>query len=81
MDTFGLLDCSQMVEQALHLLTLHIMWKGKGLTVDDDMSTEETKLREILVAQRESLLEKLIEYAVGEQSNTAEGVKRTVRKL
>lgn len=67
-----------MIEQALQVLTLHIIWKGKGLTADVDPSPEETRLRETLKDQRQSLLEKLIEYAVGTQSNTVEGVKRAV---
>ena len=68
-----------MIEQALHLLTLHIIWKGKGLVVDPEPSPEELRFRETLKEQRESLLEKLVEYAVGTQSNTVEGVKRAVR--
>lgn len=68
-----------MIEQALHVLTLHIMWKGKELTMSEpDPAQEEIRYRDSLVAQRESLLEKLVEYAVGTQSNTVVGVKRAV---
>ncbi len=64
-----------MIEQVLHLLTLHIIWKSRGLA---SVSEEDTQYREILEAQRSTLLEKLIEFAVGTQSNTVEGVKRSV---
>lgn len=67
-----------MIEQALHVLNLHIIWKGKALTSDLDPSPEEIRFKETLISQREGLLEKLIEYAVGTQNNTVDGVKRTV---
>ncbi|KAF9463277.1 hypothetical protein BDZ94DRAFT_636599 [Collybia nuda] len=69
-----------MIEQALHTLTLHIIWKGKELTSDGDPSPEEIRHKQTLVSQREVLLEKLIEYAVGTQNNTVDGVKRTAFK-
>lgn len=67
-----------MISQALNLLGLHILWKARGLTAETEPSPEESRFRETLEEQRESLLEKLTEYAVGTQSNTAEGVKRAV---
>lgn len=68
-----------MIEQALHVLTLHIMWKGKELVMSEPEPTpEEIRYRDSLITQRESLLEKLVEYAVGTQSNTVAGVKRAV---
>ena len=70
-----------MISQALNLLGLHILWKARGLTAENEPSPEETRFRETLKEQRESLLEKLVEYAVGTQSNTSESVKRTVRVL
>lgn len=70
-----------MIEHALNVLNLHIIWKARGLTSVTDPSPEETQHRESLKEQRESFLEKLIEYAVGTQSNTSEGVKRTVSWL
>ncbi|KAF8153202.1 hypothetical protein B0H34DRAFT_800432 [Crassisporium funariophilum] len=69
-----------MIEQALHVLTLHILWKTKGLTADDDPTPEDIRYKEVLTEQRDSLLEKLEEYAVGTQSNTVEGVKRAAFK-
>ena len=71
----------QMIEQGLHLLGLHIIWKAQSLPDAKDMSVDSNKLRETLREQRDSLLEKLVEYAVGTQSNTAEGVKRAVSPL
>lgn len=68
-----------MIEQALHVLTLHIMWKGKELVMSEPEPTlEDIRHRDSLVTQRESLLEKLVEYAVGTQSNIVVGVKRAV---
>ncbi|KAF9559794.1 hypothetical protein CPC08DRAFT_666116 [Agrocybe pediades] len=65
-----------MVEQALQVLTLHVFWKTKGLADHEDLTQEETRYKEVLVEQRDSLLEKLSEYAIGTESNTVEGVKR-----
>jgi len=70
-----------MIEQALNVLNLHIIWKARGLTSAVDPSADEIQYGESLREQRESLMEKLVEYAVGTQSNTAEGVKRTVSLL
>lgn len=47
---------------------------------EPDPAQEEIRYRDSLVAQRESLLEKLVEYAVGTQSNTVVGVKRAAFK-
>ncbi|KAF9011840.1 hypothetical protein BDQ17DRAFT_1396897 [Cyathus striatus] len=69
-----------MVEQALNVLRLHVLWKAKGLSVENDSSPEDIRFREVLVEQRDTLLEKLIEYAVGTQSNTVEGVRRAAFK-
>ncbi|KAG6811622.1 hypothetical protein H0H92_006586 [Tricholoma furcatifolium] len=74
----GYKEEATMIEQALQVLTLHIIWKGKCLTHDADPTPEDVKFKDTLVNQRETLLEKLIEYAVGTQSNTADGVKRAV---
>lgn len=70
-----------MIEQGLHLLGLHILWKARSLPDAKDTSVDSNELRETLRDQRDSLLEKLVEYAVGAQSNTAEGVKRAVSPL
>ncbi|KAG6851858.1 hypothetical protein C0991_005465 [Blastosporella zonata] len=74
----GYKDEAMMIEQALQVLTLHLIWKGKCLTDEADPSPDDIRYKETLVTQRETLLEKLVEYAVGTQSNTAESVKRAV---
>jgi cohesin complex subunit SA-1/2 len=70
-----------MIEQALNVLNLHIIWKARELTSATDPSADEIQYRDSLREQRESLMEKLVEYAVGTHSNTAEGVKRTVSRV
>ncbi|KAI6015155.1 hypothetical protein F5J12DRAFT_519559 [Pisolithus orientalis] len=72
----GYKEEERMIEQGLHLLGLHIMWKARGLLDAKNEAADNKKLRETLRVQRDSLLERLIEYAIGTQSNTAEGVKR-----
>jgi len=67
-----------MVEKALHVLALHIFWKTKGLVSRAGDTPETAKYKELFREQRESLLERLIEYGVGTQSNTVDGVKRAV---
>jgi len=63
------------------VLMLHVLWKTKGLPTEDEPTPEEIRYNEALKEQRESLLEKLTEYAVGTQSNTVEGVKRAVSTI
>ncbi|KAI0052365.1 hypothetical protein FA95DRAFT_1675331 [Auriscalpium vulgare] len=65
-----------MIDQGLSLLTLHIIWKARRLPIESRPSPEEIEFRDSFREQRESLLEKLVEYAVGTQSNTADGVRR-----
>jgi cohesin complex subunit SA-1/2 len=67
-----------MIDRAIHLLGLHILWKARLLTIVAEPSIEAASFSETLREQRDSLLEKLIEYAVGTQSNTVDGVKRAV---
>ena len=52
-----------MIEQALHVLMLHILWKTKGLTAEADPTPDEIQYKEVLQEQQEALLEKLVEYA------------------
>lgn len=68
-----------MVDQALQVLYLHILWKARALTNAPDPSPDEIAFREKLKEQRGTLLARLREFAVGTQSNTAEGVRRAVR--
>lgn len=68
----------QLIQQTLQFLMLHVIWKCQGLTSTSLPSPDETQYQESLTIQRESLLEKLVEFAVGTQCNTVDGVKRTV---
>ncbi|KAI0356888.1 hypothetical protein OH77DRAFT_1423133 [Trametes cingulata] len=65
-----------MVDRALQVLTLHIMWKARGLPAGAELTPEEMSFRDKLKEERTILLEKLVEFAVGTQSNTVEGVRR-----
>ena len=67
-----------MVERALQVLSLHIIWKARHFMRAQDSSDKEQML-DALREQRDVLLEKLVEYAVGTQSNTLLGVRRAVR--
>ncbi|KAF5348797.1 hypothetical protein D9756_009780 [Leucocoprinus leucothites] len=72
-----------MVEQALHVLALHVIWKSKDMPraqPGKEFTPEEEKMRDVVKQQRDSLVEKLFEFAIGTQSNTAEGVKRAAFK-
>ncbi|KAI0657496.1 hypothetical protein C8Q70DRAFT_919344 [Cubamyces menziesii] len=72
----GYKEEEMMVDRALQLLTLHIMWKARGLPAGAELTPEELQFRDKLKEERDSLLEKLVEFAVGTQSNTVEGVRR-----
>lgn len=67
-----------MVDRALHLLTLHIIWKARNLMRTQVLEAELEQQQDALREQRDTLLEKLLEYAVGTQSNTLDVVKRAV---
>ncbi|KAF8558607.1 hypothetical protein OG21DRAFT_1504012 [Imleria badia] len=72
----GYKEEERMVEQGLHLLGLHVIWKARSLPDVKDTSPDSDTFRQALREQRDSLLEKLVDYVVGQQSNTAEVVKR-----
>ncbi|KAI9463987.1 hypothetical protein BJY52DRAFT_1115027 [Lactarius psammicola] len=65
-----------MIDQALNVLTLHVIWKARRLPVEVQPSPDDTRLTESFLEQRETLLKRLVEYAVGSQSNTTDGVRR-----
>jgi cohesin complex subunit SA-1/2 len=68
----------QMVCSAIEVLAFHVLWKSKRLSGTEEPTAEEAKLRESLETERNQLMERLVGYAVGTQSNTADSVKRTV---
>ena len=67
-----------MVSETLNLLAMHIIWKTKTLPSQGSRTPDDKKAAEPLLEQRTALVQKLIEFAVGTQSNTAEAVKRVV---
>ncbi|KAH9854575.1 hypothetical protein C2E23DRAFT_817055 [Lenzites betulinus] len=72
----GYKEEEMMVDRAVQVLTLHIMWKARSLPPGPELTPEEMQVRNKLKEERDSLLEKLVEFAVGTQSNTVEGVRR-----
>lgn len=68
-----------MIEECLRLLTLHLAWKSRNLSLEPELTEDATKYKEVLEEQRNSVLEKVVEFAVGKDSKPCEGVKRAVR--
>ncbi|KAJ7057080.1 hypothetical protein C8F01DRAFT_992238, partial [Mycena amicta] len=69
-----------MITQAMEIMSKHLLWKVRHLAKEkqgEELSPEDRRFREKLQEQRDLLLEKLEEYAVGTQSNTAVLVSRT----
>lgn len=71
----------QMVSETLNLLTMHIIWKTKSLPSQETRTSDDKKAAQTLLEQRTALVQKLIEFAVGNQSNTTEAVKRVVSSV
>ena len=67
-----------MVDRSLNLLSLHIMWKTHSFTRSIGTAEEKEAKQESVREQRDVLLEKLLEYAIGTQSNALIGVRRAV---
>lgn len=60
---------------------LHVIWKSKDVPRTrprKELTPDEDKVRGVVKQQRDSLLEKLVEFAIGTQSNTTQGVKHAV---
>lgn len=70
-----------MIDQALNVLTLHVIWKARRLPIEVQPSPDDMRLRESFLEQRGTLLKRLVEYAVGSQSNTTDGVRRAASIL
>ncbi|KAJ3761453.1 hypothetical protein EV360DRAFT_37795 [Lentinula raphanica] len=74
----------EMLEQSIQLLTICIMWRIRRLfSTASTHTSDENQLRDNLIIQRDSLVDKLIEYAVGTQvqgNGIVEGVKRVAFK-
>ncbi|KAI5121584.1 hypothetical protein M0805_009455 [Coniferiporia weirii] len=65
-----------MIDRALQLLMLHVIWKARNFMRSVGSAEDRELLQEAVREQRDVLLEKLIEYAIGTQSNTLLSVKR-----
>jgi cohesin complex subunit SA-1/2 len=70
-----------MIDRSLHLLTLHVIWKARNFMNGAIPPADEERFVESLREQRDILLEKLLEFAVGTQSNALQATKRAVRVL
>lgn len=59
------------------VLVMHLIWKFGNMSAQTAVADEEAK--EKMKLQRDSLLERLVDYTSGGQTNVLEGVKKTVR--
>lgn len=66
------------MNESLQLLVFYIVWKARMLQSNPPAEAEKDTVYEELRVARDALAERLTEFAVGTQSNTAEGVKRSV---
>lgn len=67
-----------MVQQCLTTLTVHFMWKSR--TLPPEPEDDNTPLHDAYIESRSTLIKKLVEFAVGTQSNTSEEVQRVAFK-
>ncbi|TFL03902.1 hypothetical protein BDV98DRAFT_563241 [Pterulicium gracile] len=65
-----------LVDQAISVLSLHVMWKSHGLASIESVD-KRTQSQELLQEQRDGLLDKLMEYCIGEESTAVNGIKQT----
>ena len=70
-----------MIDQALHIQSLYVIWKTHSLTAAADPSPEEIRSRDKLKERRDMLIEKLLEFTIGTQSNTTDAVRRAVSSV
>ncbi|QRV98964.1 cohesin protein [Ceratobasidium sp. AG-Ba] len=73
----GYKEEEMMMNESLHLLVLYIAWKVRLLQMNPVPEGERESAYEELKTIRDSLATRLTEFAVGTQSNTAEGVKQS----
>jgi cohesin complex subunit SA-1/2 len=76
----GYKDEAAMVEHALEVLGMHLIWQLQSVVVE----THQAKTADLgsvlnVAERRQSFLDKLEEFAVGNETNAAEGVKQVVR--
>ena len=68
----------QLIDRALQMLMLHIVWKMRNLKNGSIPAANESQFIDVLKEQRDTLAEKLTEFAVGAQSNVLDTIKRSV---
>ncbi|KAG8707915.1 hypothetical protein FRC09_001541 [Ceratobasidium sp. 395] len=73
----GYKEEEMMMNESLNLLVLYVAWKARLLQINPVPEGERDNAYEELKAVRDALAGRLTEFAVGTQSNTAEGVKRS----
>ncbi|KZO94707.1 hypothetical protein CALVIDRAFT_198341 [Calocera viscosa TUFC12733] len=77
----GYKDEEMMIDQCLRTLNLHVVWKTRKLLAApasaENVEAEDNAFKRSLEDQRNTLLEKLTEYAVGTQSNPREALRRS----
>ncbi|KDN47581.1 hypothetical protein RSAG8_03371, partial [Rhizoctonia solani AG-8 WAC10335] len=73
----GYKEEEMMMNESLQLLVLYVAWKARHLQSSPMTEGEKDKAYEELKEVRDALAERLVQFSVGTQSNTAEGVKRS----
>ncbi|EJD51835.1 hypothetical protein AURDEDRAFT_82703 [Auricularia subglabra TFB-10046 SS5] len=71
----GYKEEEELVERCVNVLSHHVIWKARRLR-DRAPSPDDDAAREMLLQQRDALLEKLTEFAVGSRSKPCEKVAR-----
>ena len=71
----------QLIDRALQLLMLHIVWKARNLKSGAVPTANGSQFIDTLKEQRDALVEKLTEFSVGTQSNVLDAIKRSVSNL
>ncbi|CAE6431345.1 unnamed protein product [Rhizoctonia solani] len=73
----GYKEEEMMMNESLQLLVLYVAWKARHLQSSPMTEDEKDKAYEELKEVRDALTERLTQFSVGSQTNTAEGVKRS----
>ncbi|KAF8688572.1 STAG domain, partial [Rhizoctonia solani] len=73
----GYKEEEMMMNESLQLLVLYVAWKARLLQTSPMAEDDRTKAYEELKEIRDALTERLVQFSVGTQTNTIEGVKRS----
>lgn len=71
-----LLMSYKMMVDAMDVLVMHLIWKFSNMSTQATPADEEAK--EKMRSQRDSLLDRLVDFVSGGQTNVLEGVKKAV---